>query len=49
MGIFNAKIQEIVSKSSGSQELMNWVKKRKLSAIKAIKFNRHPCLELDDL
>ena len=28
---------------------MNWVKKRKLSAIKAIKYNRCPFLEPDDL
>jgi len=45
----NAKIPEIVDKSSESWELMNWVKKRKLPAIKAIKYNRYSYLELDDL
>ena len=28
---------------------MNWIKKRKLLAIKAIYFNSQPCIELDDL
>ena len=28
---------------------MNWVKKCKLPATKAIKFNGYPCIELDDL
>jgi len=46
---FDTKIQEIVGKSSELWEFMNWVKKKKLPAIKAIKYNRHPCLEFDDL
>ena len=28
---------------------MNWIKKRKLLAIKSIHFNSQPCIELDDL
>jgi len=28
---------------------MNWVKKQKLLAIKAIQYNSQPCLELDNL
>ena len=28
---------------------MNWVKKHKLSAIKAIQYEGHPCIELEDL
>ena len=28
---------------------MNWVKKRKLPAIKAIKHNRQQCYDIDDL
>jgi len=28
---------------------MNWVKKRKLLATKAIQYNSQPCIKLDDL
>jgi len=44
---FNSKIQEILNKRKGSWELMNWI--RKSSAIKAIKYNNKPCLEIEDL
>ena len=28
---------------------MNWIKKQKLPAMEAIKFNEYPCNELDNL
>jgi len=37
---FNDKIQEIMSKNHRLWNLMNWVKKQKLLAIKAIQYNR---------
>jgi len=38
---FNEKMNEITNKRCGPWKLMNWVKKRKLSTIKAIQYNRY--------
>ena len=43
------KIQEIMSSNKRLQNFMNWVKKYKLLAIKAIKFNDLPYNQLDNL
>ena len=37
---FYEKIQEIASRNMRSLDLINWVKKCKLPAIKALQFNR---------
>ena len=46
---FDQKIQEILNKTRGLQELINWVRKRNLLTFKAIKYNNCPCLEINDL
>jgi len=46
---FDERIQEIASLNKRPWDLMNWVKKHKLPAMEAIKFNGQPCNNLNDL
>jgi len=46
---FDQKINEIAIKKCELWELINWIKKQKLPAIKTIQFNNQPCIKLDNL
>ena len=46
---FDSKIQENSSKRKSPWKLINWIKKRKLPVIEAIKYNNKLCLEIEDL
>jgi len=46
---FYEKIQEIISRNKRPLDLMNWVKKCKLLAIKALQFNWQLCIKLEDI
>ena len=46
---FDSKIQEITLTNKRLWDLMNWIKKHKLPAMEAIKFNSRLCNNLDEL
>ena len=46
---FDLKIQKISNRKWEPWELINWVHKHKLPAIEAVKYNRWPCLEINNL
>ena len=46
---FDENIQEITSKNQKPWNLINWVQKQKLPAMKAIQYNGRLCIKLDDL
>ena len=45
---FNKKIYEIALSNKRPWDLMNWIRKKSLLAIKAISYKNHPCNTLPD-